>query len=261
MAEKAILALVACASLAACDGGGGGGVVTPTAYEPVSLSNQTGKSYTVTGPSMTILDGNTAITPETAAITFLSPTQVNMNGIVLTKDATSDTFRSADGKVVLTVDTAISPTQTDQILYMLGRETLSGITAITPYVAGNRTALADMPHGGSASYTGTMTLYNDLGAPVTTAGPFLVIGLDTGSVNGTVAFAGTNALLAPTTMSGGAFSTTLASTEPAPVVSGTIDGAFYGDQGKEIGGTLGLTFAPGGTPSETYVGYYGTERQ
>jgi hypothetical protein len=259
MAERAILALMACATLVACDGGGGGG--TPTAYKPVSLRNQTGKTYTVAGPSMTILDGYTTSTPKTSTITFLSPTQINMNGIVLTKDATSNTFRSADGKVVLAVDMAIAPTQTDQILYMLGSETLSGVTAITPYVAGNRTAQADMPHGGSASYTGTMTLYNDLGAPVTTAGPFLVIGLDTGSVNGTVAFAGTNALLAPTTMSGGAFSTTLASTETVPVVSGTIDGAFYGNQGEEIGGTLDLTFAPGGTASETYVGYYGTERQ
>lgn len=263
MAERAILALVACATLVACDGGsgGGGGGTTAGDYRPVTLKSQVGKTYSPTGPSMAILDGYSLATPDTATINFVSPTQINMNGIILTKDSTSNTFRSADGKVVLTVDTSIDPTQTDQILYMLGSETLSGVTTITPYVAGNRTAQADLPHGGTALYAGTMSLFNDLGQPLTTDGPVLIIGLDTGTVNGTVPFAGKTALLAPTTLSGGAFSTTLSSGEAVPVVSGTIDGAFYGNQGEEIGGTLGLTFAPGGTPSETYVGYYGTTKQ
>lgn len=254
MLKRSLLFLLA---LAACDGGGGGG---GNPYPPISLNSVAGETFVSEGPRMTTLDGFTPATQTASTIQFASASQITLNGVVLTRDATGNTFRSGDGTVTLTVETGITGVQTDQILYMLATQDQGGTTSLQPLVAGNLTAASDLPQTGQAIYSGTMVLYNDLGQPLTMAGPAFFVDLNSAVLSGSLTFASEYVEIVPTTMVGGSFATTLTSLETVPTVEGSIDGAFFGATGQEIGGTLILTYAPGGIPTETYVGYYGAEQ-
>ncbi len=250
--------LVLVATLAACDTGGGP-PVDPN-YRPVSLKSVAGNSYVADGPQMSIRDGFTPATNTSASVLFVSTTQINFNGLLLTKED-DGLFWSADHTVSLKVDTELSKDQTDQILYMLANQTIGLTTTLTPFVAGNTTLLADIPHSGSAVYSGSMTLYDDLGNGVTSAGPNLFVDFVSSTVDGGLSFAGSYVPIdVPATVTNGSFAATVSTGGATPTVAGTIDGSFFGDQAAEIGGTITLTYAPTGTPSETYVGYFGVAR-
>lgn len=245
------------ALVAACDGGGGGG---NNPYAPVSLKSVAGNSYVADGPQMSIRDGFTPASTVPANILFVSATQVNFNGLLLTKEA-DGLFWSADHTVSMKIDTALTKKETDQILYMMATQTSGLTTSVTPFVAGNTTALADIPHSGTGVYSGTMTLYDDLGNGFTSAGPTLFVDFVSATVDGGVTFAGTYVPIeTPATVTNGNFAASLTTGGATPTVSGTMDGSYFGNAASEIGGTITITYAPTGTPSETYVGYYGAAK-
>lgn len=250
----ALLALAACDDLI-----DDGGSTSSNPYPPLSVAAAQGQTFVPEGPSMIALNGYDPVTDAAASIEVVSATEIRYNAITLTADADGKTFRSGDGKTVVTLQSSIDGVGTDQILYALATETSGSETFLSSFVMGNATASGDLPTPGTgtATYAGKMTVFNDLGLPVTLAGPVLTVSLQTASVNGSFDFANTTAVLVPTTIVDGTFYTTLASTEASPVVTGTIDGTMFGANGEEIGGTLGLQVNSNGTPTESYVGYYG----
>jgi hypothetical protein len=249
--------------LAACDStsGGGGSGGSGSDYKKVSIASSVGKTYVTEGPVMAMLNGFDEPLNTNATIQFVSSKQIVMNGITLNKDSDSNTFRSADGKTTLQVNNSIDGVSTDQILYYLSTQDSGSTTMLGAMVSGNTTASADIPHTGTAIYSGKMTVYGDLGLPSTTDGPVLIVQLATADLSGSVSFANRSVALDPTKMVNGTFYTTMQSAEPTPVVAGTIDGSFFGAGASEMGGTLTFDYAPTGTPTEAYVGYYGATRQ
>ena len=252
--------LLALLSLAGCDGlNTFSSSPTPSsAAAPLTLSSAAGTTYVPAGPSMVAGNGFDTVTDRSAKIQIVSSTQINVNDVPLYADADGVTFRSLDGTYVMKVNSATGDYTTDQALYMLAAEASGGQNLLSTYVMGNTTAAADIPKSGTASYSGSMTLFNEAGAPLATlAGPALVVSLDTAKVNGHFTYADTTVSLAETTLVNGSFLTTMKSGEASPLVTGTIDGSMFGAGGKEISGTVGLQYNPDGTPTESYVGYYG----
>lgn len=249
--------LVLVCALAACDGGGSSGGATPV----VSAKSLAGKSFSATVPSMQIGNGYNSPNATVETVQFNSASQITVNGILLTKGS-DGVFRSADSTLALTVSGNIDGLSTDQILYMMANQTLGGTDTLTPMVAGNVTATANIPQSGTATYAGKMVLYDDVGNRLATMdGPVVVVSLATADVTGGVTFAGSFAALKQTRMANGNFSTTMQSGESTPRVTGTINGQLYGSSGSEMGGTLSLEFGSGGTPTDSYVGYYGAALQ
>jgi hypothetical protein len=244
--------------LAACDTGGGNG---PAPEVAVTVASQVGKTFVPAGPAMALYDGYDPAVTETATVMVISSTQINLNGVVLTKDPTGTIFRSNDGTITLDVQSDVDNVGTDQILYMMATQKLGGVTSISTYVAGNASTQSEIPRIGTAAYSGSVVLFNDTKQQSTVGGLVFVVSLDTSTISGGLTFAGRLLTIASASTATGSFKSTLTSGEATPVVTGEIDGAFYGAKGQEIGGTINLDYAPDGTSSETYVGYYGTTQQ
>lgn len=257
MFKKSLFLILSLSACNAIGGGGGGGSATSA-----NLGSFTGDTFDAVGASMSLLDGYDPVRDNGATVQIVSTNEIRVNGTTLTREGKTDTFRSDDGDMVLTLQTGIDGLTTTQILYTLLREEAGSDTTLTPLVLGNRTDASAIPQSGSASFAGQMTIANDLSLTTTVEGPVLFLSLSTGDVTGNLVFADTYFLvLDPTKLTNGSFYTTMASNEPVPVMTGTIDGALYGKDADEIGGTISLEYAPDGTPIETYLGYYGATKQ
>ena len=256
--------LLALLSLAACDGLGGLTNDTPTTsnpYPPLTLSSAVGKTYVPAGPTMVTGNGFDVVGDRSATITVISATQLLVNNsLTLNLQSDGKTFKSDDGSYKLVVNGNVEGFTTDQVLYMLASEELKveGQWQTTAYVMGNTTPAADIPTSGTATYSGKMTVFNDAGVETTMEGPTLTVDLQRATVNGTVPYGTNVATLTPTALDQGTFLTTMSSGGSTPVITGTIDGTMFGASGKEIAGTVGIQYNPGGTATESVVGYYGT---
>lgn len=244
--------------LGACDGGDTGSSPDPT-YAPLSVASAAGKTYVPAGPAMIKGDGYDPVVDATATIEVISAKQIRVDGVLLTADVGTSTFRSDDGKTVVMLDSAIDGVTTDQMLFALASQQVGGETYLSTYVMGNATAVGDIPITAKpAVYTGKMTVFDDNGLQQTMDGPVLIVSLATADLTGTLTFANHVAVLESTKITDGSFYTTMASTETDPVVTGAIDGSFFGAEAEEIGGTVGIQVNDSGTPTSSYIGYYGT---
>ena len=198
----------------------------------------------------TVLETGTANGPVLADDVVVSFTQLGQVVIAFNGAAQALTYQSAvggyfnaAGTVALFVGTRINGAPpTPDILYLsLSNSSSSFANQLSFLVVGNNTPPAQLPTSGKATYTGKIFMTD--GAQNSDVGD-LSLQMNFPASELTGSFAGgfpTNTAavfqLVPTTVSGGAFTTKLTSSDVV-LTNSEFRGNFYGTFGDQIGGTV-----------------------
>lgn len=201
-------------------------------------------------------------TEGTGADAYSSVRLVTSDGQTVYQSDTALVAMSTDGTDVLGFSPGLSggPATKDMLFVIQADSTGFFPETLGMYVLGNRTPVSDLPninatYNGVASFmnsvdprdlsSGTMSMNVDFGAQALNIG---TMSINSGSLSGITLDA------APTALTGSNFSTTLTSAQTA-ISDSSLEGRFFGNAAKELGGTMHIT-----DPSGTFIGFFGANR-
>jgi len=243
--------------LAACGGGSSSNFNT---------SNIVGRTFQETAASVEIVGSRFDSTADEAvSVEFVSETAARLttpNGTyTLFRDDSDGFYRDIPDNVSFLPGTQLRNLgETPDMIFFSVLEFNQALRDKAYYfVDGNRTSTGNLPTDAGARYVGTSFMINGAAGSstsgVVTVDVNFVSGNVTGNVTDPLPNSSADFALAPTTLNGGTFDTTLTSTNTT-VTDSSIDGRVFGNSGNQLGGGFRIESSDGNG-----AGFYGATKQ